>query len=111
MYEKLSESFLSRRKFLARMMAHAAFVLVLMAASILAGVVGFILLEGKEIEDAVLHSAYMLSGLGLLEVPSSFAGKLFIGFYGLYASMFFLAAFGIIFAPVVHRILHKLHLD
>lgn len=111
MYEKLSEGFLSRRKFLSRMMAHAAFVLALMAVSILAGVVGLVLLEGKGFEDALLHSAYMLSGLGLLEVPNSFAGKLFVGLYGLYASLFFLAAFGIIFAPIVHRILHKLHLD
>jgi hypothetical protein len=53
----------------------------------------------------------MLSGFGLIEVPTSFSGKLFIGLYGLYASVFFLASFSIIFAPIVHRILHKLHLD
>jgi hypothetical protein len=93
------------------MLLHAALVLALMAVSIGVGVIGLVFFEGKGLEEAILHAAYMLSGFGLIEVPTSFSGKLFIGLYGLYASVFFLASFSIIFAPIVHRILHKLHLD
>ncbi|WP_173932978.1 hypothetical protein [Chelativorans sp. Marseille-P2723] len=93
------------------MAQHTFLVAAIMFFSILIGAAGFMLFEGRALEDAVIHSAYILSGFGLVEMPDSFAGKLFAGLYGLYASLFFLAAFSIIFAPIVHRILHRLHLD
>jgi hypothetical protein len=111
MYERVSDRLISRVHFARRVASHSLFVVAIMGVSVLVGVVGFIVLENKELEDAVLHAAYMLSGFGLVEMPTSTAGKLFAGFFGLYASIFFLAAFSIIFAPIVHRILHKLHLD
>ncbi len=111
MYEKITDDYLPKHRFATRMLLHAALVLALMAVSIGVGVTGLVFFEGKGLEEAILHAAYMLSGFGLIEVPTSFSGKLFIGLYGLYASVFFLASFSIIFAPIVHRILHKLHLD
>jgi hypothetical protein len=111
MYEKISDGLISRGHFARRIASHSLFVIAIMALSLLVGVIGFIVLENKELEDAILHSSYMLSGFGLVEMPTSAAGKLFAGLFGLYASIFFLAAFSVIFAPVVHRILHKLHLD
>lgn len=44
-------------------------------------------------------------------MPDSLSGKLFIGLFGLYANLFFLASVSFLCAPVVHRILHKFHLD
>jgi hypothetical protein len=37
------------------------------------------------------------------------AGKLFAGLYALYAGMVFLAIFGVLAAPVAHRLLHQFH--
>jgi hypothetical protein len=111
MYEKISDRLIPAEKFARRMLTHSLLVILIMALSVSVGAVGFIVFENRSLEDAVLNSAFMLSGSGLVEVPASFAGKLFAGIYGLYASIFFLAAFSIIFAPIVHRILHKLHLD
>lgn len=111
MYEKISDELISRGRFVQRVASHSFFVIGIMALSVIVGVIGFIVLENKELEDAILHSSYMLSGFGLIEMPISTGGKLFAGLFGLYASVFFLAAFSIIFAPIVHRILHKLHLD
>jgi len=36
-------------------------------------------------------------------------GKLFAGVYALYAGLVFLVVAGFIFAPVVHRVMHKFH--
>jgi hypothetical protein len=111
MYEKISDRLISRSHFTRRVASHSLFVIGIMALSVFIGVVGFIVFENTALEDAILHSSYMLSGFGLVEMPTSTAGKLFAGMFGLYANIVFLAAFSVIFAPIVHRILHKLHLD
>ncbi|WP_439272273.1 hypothetical protein [Pseudochrobactrum sp. HB0163] len=111
MYEKRTDPLISRMKFLQRMAQHLFYVFALMAVSILLGAIGFILFEDFGLEDAILHSAFILSGFGLVSVPATTGGKMFAGIYGFYANIFFLAGFSIIFAPITHRILHKLHMD
>ena len=111
MYEKISDQLIPTERFVRRLIKHVLYVLGILALSILAGVVGFMGIEGYGFEDAVLHSAHILAGLGLIQLPDSYAGRLFAALFGLYASLFFLAAFSVISAPVIHRILHKLHLD
>jgi len=39
------------------------------------------------------------------------AGKLFAGCYALYSGIALITILGIIFAPVIHRFLHKFHLE
>jgi hypothetical protein len=36
-------------------------------------------------------------------------GKLFAGLYALYCGLVVIAAIGIMLAPVVHRVMHRLH--
>lgn len=111
MYEKISDRLITTERFLGRLLKHAFYVLGILALSVLAGALGFVSIEGYSLKEAILHSTHILAGLGLIELPESYAGRLFVALYGLYASLFFLAAFSVIFAPIVHRILHKLHLD
>lgn len=93
------------------MLKHGLYVLGILTLSVLAGAVGFAALEGYNLDEAALHSAHILAGLGLIELPESAAGRMFAVLFGLYASLFFLASFSVIIAPVVHRLLHKMHLD
>jgi len=111
MYEHVSDRLISVEHFLWRVFKHGLYVLGLLALSVVVGAVGFMVFEGHGVEDAVLHAAHILSGFGLMEVPGSLAGRIFAALFGLYASLFFVAAFSVIFAPIVHRILHKLHLE
>ncbi|WP_273727754.1 hypothetical protein [Brucella gallinifaecis] len=111
MYEKRATPPLSLNRFVARMIKHALYVILIMLISVAFGAIGFIIFEGLGLEDAVLHSTFILSGFGLISVPASTSGKMFAGIYGLYANIFFLAGFSIMFAPIIHRILHKMHAD
>ena len=61
--------------------------------------------------DAFLHAVFLLGGMGAISVPVTIAGKLFLGFYGLYAGLVFVAVLGIVFTLVAHRIMHRFHLD
>ena len=111
MYESISEPMLSRRQFYQRLMYHVFIAIVVVAVSVFIGMLGFMYFENMAWHDAYLHAALLLGGHGALTTPQSISGKLFVGFYGLYAGLIFVAALGITFAPVAHRILHRLHLD
>jgi hypothetical protein len=53
----------------------------------------------------------ILGGMGPVEQPQAYGGKLFAGLYALYCGLAVIVAAGIIFAPVVHRLMHKFHND
>ena len=44
-------------------------------------------------------------------MPTTDAGKLFAGFFALYAGLVFIAMAALVLGPVVHRVLHRFHLD
>jgi len=53
----------------------------------------------------------ILSGMGPVDTMRTDAGKLFAGFYALYSGLAVLATAGLIFAPLIHRLLHRFHAD
>jgi hypothetical protein len=61
--------------------------------------------------DAFLNAAMLLGGMGPVETPTTEGGKLFAGLYALYAGMVVLVAASILVAPVMHRYMHKFHLE
>ena len=61
--------------------------------------------------DAYVNAAMILSGMGPLWNPQTEAGKLFAGSYALFSGLAFLIILAVIFAPVIHRFLHKFHLE
>jgi hypothetical protein len=85
--------------------------LSLVAVSLLIGIAGYHGFEGLAWIDAFLNASMILSGMGPLFSPVTRAGKLFAGFYALYSGLAVLIIAGIMFAPLIHRFLHRLHLD
>lgn len=109
MYEKITERPITRGKFYVRLLKHLLGILGLITISLLIGICGFIYFEGFTLSESFLHSSIMLSGLGLIEKPSTQNGHIFVGIYGLYSGLIFIASFGIMMSPVIHRIIHKFH--
>lgn len=110
-YEKKTDKPLTVRAFSLRLIWHVLVVLSLLLISSLIGAWGFVSFEGQPFEDALVHAIYLLGGGGVIAHPSTSGGKLFVVFYGLYSKLFILAAFSIFAAPILHRILHKIHLE
>jgi hypothetical protein len=48
---------------------------------------------------------------GTFDDAANKAGKLFAGFYALFSGLALIVVVEIIFAPIVHRFLHKFHLE
>ena len=61
--------------------------------------------------DALLNSAMILTGMGPVDDMQTVGGKLFATFYALYSGIAFLTLVAVRLAPVLHRIMHKFHLD
>ena len=93
-----------------RMMSAGVVGLGLVGISLAAGIAGYMALEGLGFIDAFLNAAMILSGMGPLHNPQSVAGKVFAGIYALYSGFAVLAIAAVIFAPVIHRIFHRLHI-
>ncbi|MGH8508650.1 MAG: hypothetical protein ACREVH_08030 [Gammaproteobacteria bacterium] len=93
-------------------LAHSGIVaLVLIVVSLSIGMVGYHILEGLSWIDAFLNASMLLGGMGPVNTPSTFAGKLFAGVYALYCGLAVILATGVILAPVAHRILHRFHME
>jgi len=73
--------------------------------------IGYRLLEQMSWLDAFHQAAMLLSGMGPVVEVKSTAGKLFDGIYALFCGVILLASTGLLFAPVLHRILHRFHLE
>jgi len=82
-----------------------------MAVSLGAGMVLYHHYERLSWLDAFLNASMILSGMGPLHQPSSAAGKLWAGLYALYSGVALIVVAGISFAPLIHRLLHRFHVD
>ena len=110
-YESKHEPLLNQRLFLRRLANSFATATLLTGLSLVGGMLGYRLLEGMSWIDAFANAAMILSGMGPLTPLQTWGGKLFAGFYALYSGLMLIVATGIILAPVVHRLLHRFHLE
>ena len=111
MFERRSQPLLNRRAFLRRLAGSTLTGIGLIAVSLFAGMLGYHFFEGLSAIDSFLNAAMLLGGMGPVEQPQTHAGKLFAGMYALYCGLAVIVVAGIIFAPVVHRLMHRFHLD
>ena len=61
--------------------------------------------------DAFLNAAMLMGGMGPVTVLQTESGKLFAGLYALYCGLVELIAVGVFAAPIVHRFLHRFHIE
>ncbi len=73
--------------------------------------VGYRQFEGMPWIDAFLNAAMLMGGMGPIGELHTFSGKLFAGLYALYCGLLLLVAVGIMMAPVIHRFLHRFHIE
>ena len=109
MYESRPQPPIPRRQFIKRLLLHVTAALALFLFSLVPGMAGYEYFEHLPWRDAFLNSAMLMGGMGPVDAPRTDGGKLFAGLYALYSGLVFLIGAGVIFAPVVHRVLHKFH--
>ena len=95
----------------ARVWRCAWVALGMMAATLAVGTLGYHTIDAFDWLDAFHQSAMLLAGMGPVRDVTTAAGKLFDSFYALTCALVMLGAAGFLFAPIIHRVLHRYHLE
>ena len=97
--------------FALRMARFFLYAVLLIAASLSIGVVGYHHYAGLTWIDSLLNASMILTGMGPVSPMESEAAKIFSSFYALFSGIAFLSTVAIFLSPLAHRMLHKLHID
>jgi len=111
MYEHRSSPLLPPQKFYRRLAASFAIGIILVAAVLAIGMAGYHGFEGMNWVDAFENAAMILSGMGPAADLKTDGGKVFAGCYALFSGLMFITVAGVLAAPIVHRALHKFHVE
>ena len=99
------------REFVLRLGWSVAAGACLIAFSLSIGMLGYHYIAKLSWIDAFLDASMILSGMGPMSPLPDDAAKLFAGCYAIYCGIALLGTTGVILAPVIHRSLHKFHLE
>jgi hypothetical protein len=111
MFERRHVRLASPEVFHRRLITSGSVGLVVVAISLAVGMAGYGAFEDLGFVDSFVNAAMILSGMGPLHNPETTGGKIFAGFYALYSGFAVLAIAAIMFTPVVHRLMHRFHLE
>jgi hypothetical protein len=110
-YERRHQPLAPPEVFRRRLIKSGTFGSIMVAISLAVGMAGYYFFEHLGVLDSFVNASMILSGMGPLHDPTTVAGKLFAGFFALYSGFAVLVIAAVTFAPVIHRILHKFHLE
>ena len=111
MYEHRTHRLLGWRDFLRRAARHLFWGFVMLAVGVGAGTLGYHTLGSLSWIDAFLNASMILGGMGPVDRMETVSAKLFAACYALFSGLVFVGIMGVVLAPWVHRLFHRLHLE
>jgi hypothetical protein len=97
--------------FLFRLGRYGLFALGLIVFSVLLGTIGYHNFAKISWLDSFHMACMILTGMGPVVEMTSTTAKIFSSFYALYSGVAFLSITAVFFAPIIHRLLHILHVE
>lgn len=98
-------------RFLIRMLRYTMFAFILIFFSVVIGMAGYHHFGKLNWMDSFYMACMILTGMGPTSEMFSESAKLFSSLYALYSGIAFLSIVALFFAPIIHRVLHILHVD
>lgn len=111
MFEGKHQKLVPLQVFMKRMVGYIFLVMILILCALLIGVVGYHSLANMSWVDSLLNASMILGGMGEITPLTNTAAKIFASVYALFSGLFFIVVMGIIFAPIMHRVLHSFHME
>ena len=72
---------------------------------------GYRYLGGLGWVDSLLNASMILGGMGPVDTLKTDAAKVFASLYALFSGLVFIGLLGLLLAPFIHRVFHKLHME
>ena len=111
MYEHKKQKLAPISTFYQRVLKNIMLAFLILGICLLIGVFGYHYTADATWLDSVHNASMILSGMGpVIEIKTS-TGKIFSSFYALFSGIVFITNIGIILAPALHRMYHRLHLE
>jgi hypothetical protein len=111
MFEKLSAPLASKKIYHQRVIRSGRFALAVFVTALSIGVTGYHFIAQLDWVDAFLNASMILGGMGEIAALQTNAAKIFAGCYALFSGVTFLSTMAVFLSPIVHRLIHKLHID
>jgi hypothetical protein len=111
LFERRHQPLLPFRAFIRRQVRSALVFAAVVSVSLAIGTVGYHFLAGLDWIDSLLNAAMILTGMGPVSILSDPGAKLFAATYALFSGIVFLVSVGILVTPLLHRLMHRFHLD
>jgi hypothetical protein len=110
-FEHKRQEVLPLPQFILRLGKYLVFSLVLIAFSLLLGILGYHFLGKLNLIDSFHMSCMILTGMGPVEEMTSTSAKIFSSLFALYSGIAFLSITAVFLSPIIHRIMHILHVE
>jgi len=111
MYEHRKQPLAPITTFYQRVLKNIMLALLIMAFCLAIGVIGYHYSANIAWLDSLHNASMILSGMGPVVEIKTNAGKWFSSAYALFSGIVFITNIGVILAPALHRIFHRLHLE
>lgn len=98
-------------EFASRVARHALVAAAMIVGSLAVGVIGYHVTAGLPWIDALMNASMILTGMGPVDPLPSTGAKLFASAYAIFSGVAFLTIVAVLLAPLVHRFLHRFHLE
>ena len=110
-FENRRQPLLPWPEFVKRMGRSTGVGLGIVLVCLLIGVLGYHVFGRLHWLDALVNASMILGGMGPVDPITTASGKWFASGYALFSGVMFITSVGVILAPALHRMLHRLHLD
>ncbi|MBK9212622.1 MAG: hypothetical protein IPO14_06640 [Saprospiraceae bacterium] len=110
-FEHHKQQVIPFHKFLKRLGHYSLFAFVLITLSLLFGTIGYHFLGEISWIDAFHMTSMILTGMGPVAEMQTDEAKIFSSFFALYSGVAFLSITAVFFTPIIHRLLHILHVE
>ncbi len=111
MFEDKRQPLIPSARFVRRIALSIALAGAIAAVALSIGVLGYHFIAELPWIDALLDASMILGGMGPVSPLKSDAAKLFASAYALFSGLVFISVVAVTLAPIMHRILHKFHID
>jgi len=111
MYEHKKQKLAPMSVFYQRVLKNILFAFLILGICLVIGIAGYHYTAGVNWIDSLHNASMILSGMGPVVEITNVQGKIFSSFYALFSGVVFITNIGIILAPAIHRMYHRLHLE
>ena len=111
MFENKSQPLATRKVFINRLIKMAIIAFLATIVCLFIGIFGYHYIAHLVWIDAIHNASMILSGMGPVANIDNISGKLFSSAYALFSGVAFITNISIFLSPVIHRFLHKIHLE